>query len=1047
MCADTVLNTTPDWTSSHTFSTDDITGTFDGLTQGDLAPGDNTLIDFSATPKITTEGVDLYPINSDFGFIVTDFEGAIEKDFYENPEHLEGFAGDLNGEGGEHIGLVISDAPTDTFKTPATLGTWLMGIGGSFEKASTEHYSVMQSILSDQMYPGDPLAKYPLDDELYVIGGQYDGMLLSDAIVLEGDSNGDGVADLKDVLQPNESTITENIAASSDYSITVKDDGKVLYRWGNAIKRPNDVRLEATLDLPDEWTTADPETPDLAPLYRITAAELVVNHTITNNPNDQIRPEDYENESAIGQLPTYEVLPDGKWVSTDDYYAGDGTFYPAGTVLKDPALAAAAAASPLAAMGALSEDLLEGYTAAWYTTMDREPFEADLDENGEYIVGPRWRLQPDKYGQDLPSVVIPEDPSLPPPPTKDQVKYDVGEDTTTVINLLDWENPISPLSISAGYTNLSGTTSINGMNYTDGLDVAFYVKGDIKPATLYNTQLVMSYEEITIHDANVAINGTAESDYLVGQGGNTFAGGAGEDLFVVSYGVSDEWTDIQASVVTDFEVGVDTIGIIDFDINEFNFLEVVSQAVVGGNLVISVGGVELVTLNGVTEPLTYDDFLLLDRSLDGALVGDTEDNHLVGDQWDNVIMGDAGNDTLMGLDGDDTLTGGQGADSLDGGEGSDTTSYLDAPAAVGVYLDGTPNTGAAVGDVFVSIENVLGSNYADTISGNDDDNILYGADGNDTLSGLAGDDILVGGEGDDSLMGMDDDDVLSGGLGADVMNGGNGDDTITYEDSTKGAGARLDGGVNWGAALGDTIQETENLKGGIWADTFVGSTGDNVLDGGIGWDTLWGNSGDDTLLGGRGNDKLYGQNDNDVLIGGVGADTMVGGAGVDTISYEDATSNVGARLDGGANWGAAVGDVISEAEALLGSSFNDVLVGNTGANELDGSDGNDVLWGQAGNDSLIGGEGDDVLYGQQGSDTFVFEDHFGNDTIKDFAALDVNEKIDLSGVASITDFTDLSTTGHMYQVGADVIINDFSGNTITLENISITNLDSSDFIF
>ncbi len=413
---DLPLNTTPTYTSTYVFSTNDITGTFGGLTQGDVLPGETPVIDFSADPMVTKEGVDLYPINSEFGYVVTDFIGAVPKTFDGNPEYEEGWAGDLKNELGEQAGLVVADSPTDVFLTPARLGTWLVGMGGESIKASTEHYSVMQALLSDQDYSGDTDALYPLDDTLTIVGGTYDGWDLADAIADAGDVNGDDVADIKDVLAPNETTITENIAVGDDYSVSVKDDGKVLYRWGNAIKKPNDIRIESEIALPDEWKADIDDATGLQPLYIVSQAELVVRHTITNNPNDQIRPEDYENEAATGTLPTYEILPDGKWVSTDDYYAGDGTFYPAGTVLKDPALAALAVNSALYGTGAMSVDMLQGFTNAWYQTMDREPFEPVLNADGtDYEVGPRWRLKADKYGQDLPSVTIPVDPSLEPP--------------------------------------------------------------------------------------------------------------------------------------------------------------------------------------------------------------------------------------------------------------------------------------------------------------------------------------------------------------------------------------------------------------------------------------------------------------------------------------------------------------------------------------------------------------------------------------------------------------------------------------------------------
>ncbi len=103
MCADTVLNQTPTYTVSHTFSTDDITGTFAGLTQGNVVDGEPSVVDFTAVPTTTKGGVDLYPINSEFGYNVTDFVGAVEKDFVDDPEYSEGWAGNLTGGEGEQL--------------------------------------------------------------------------------------------------------------------------------------------------------------------------------------------------------------------------------------------------------------------------------------------------------------------------------------------------------------------------------------------------------------------------------------------------------------------------------------------------------------------------------------------------------------------------------------------------------------------------------------------------------------------------------------------------------------------------------------------------------------------------------------------------------------------------------------------------------------------------------------------------------------------------------------------------------------------------------
>jgi len=55
-------------------------------------------------------------------------------------------------------------------------------------------------------------------------------------------------------------------------------------------------------------------------------------------------------------------------------------------------------------------------------------------------------------------------------------------------------------------------------------------------------------------------------------------------------------------------------------------------------------------------------------------------------------------------------------------------------------------------DVLTSIENVIGSDDGDVITGSNQDNVLNGGDGDDTITGAGGDDILFGGEGADSFL-------------------------------------------------------------------------------------------------------------------------------------------------------------------------------------------------------------------------------------------------------------------------------------------------------
>jgi serralysin len=69
------------------------------------------------------------------------------------------------------------------------------------------------------------------------------------------------------------------------------------------------------------------------------------------------------------------------------------------------------------------------------------------------------------------------------------------------------------------------------------------------------------------------------------------------------------------------------------------------------------------------------------------------------------------------------------------------------------------------------------------------------------------------------------------------------------------------------------------------------------------------------------------------------------------------------------NTGGAGIDTLSGIEGVIGSSFNDVLAGNSGANTLLGERGHDSLRGGAGNDSLFGDTGRDTLSGGLGNDT------------------------------------------------------------------------------
>lgn len=147
---------------------------------------------------------------------------------------------------------------------------------------------------------------------------------------------------------------------------------------------------------------------------------------------------------------------------------------------------------------------------------------------------------------------------------------------------------------------------------------------------------------------------------------------------------------------------------------------------------------------------------------------------LDGGNGDDTLYGQAGDDTLNGDDGNDTLDGGAGADSFDGGNGFDTVSFRAAAGGIVVDVDGSTDTGVAVGDDFVSIERFWMGTGGDTFIGSATDNT--------EVWGIEGDDILTTGAGADRLNGGIGNDTMTGGAGADVFvlsAGNSGADTIT----------------------------------------------------------------------------------------------------------------------------------------------------------------------------------------------------------------------------------------------------------------------------
>ncbi|HVY85343.1 MAG TPA: hypothetical protein VG943_09430, partial [Caulobacterales bacterium] len=359
-----------------------------------------------------------------------------------------------------------------------------------------------------------------------------------------------------------------------------------------------------------------------------------------------------------------------------------------------------------------------------------------------------------------------------------------------------------------------------------------------------------------------------------------------------------------------------------------------------------------------------------------------------------------------------SLPDGPGDDTIVGSTGNNFVDYGDhAVSAVTVNLLTGTSTGGGGNDTLTNILGAGGSQFDDTITGNNSGNILLGNNGDDTI---------VGGTGNDWLSGEDGNDSIDGGAGVD---------TVAFQgDSETGVTIDLNitGPQNTGGSGTDTLINVENLWGGNYADDFTGNAGANVLNGNGGNDILEPGAGKDAVYGGEGDDRI----NVDVMASGPGnVETIDGGNGNDTLYVDSATGTIlaghtissienlqfspiatfaaflfgqiggglasNATITGGAgannlifigpapgayslagtafnfvNWTAGV-DMITLTGAYATAPGNYALTGSSNAENLVGGAGNDTLSGGGGNDLLHGGGGGDSVDGGGGIDTYA----------------------------------------------------------------------------
>ncbi len=417
-----------------------------------------------------------------------------------------------------------------------------------------------------------------------------------------------------------------------------------------------------------------------------------------------------------------------------------------------------------------------------------------------------------------------------------------------------------------------------------------------------------------------------------------------------------------------------------------------------------------------------------------------------GGAGDDILNGDRGNDTVFGDDGDDTIIFNpeQGDDRIYGGNGADTVvtngllteeGFVDNIQIEKIF-GSEPASPAEDYNVLLEIGSNINSGipgepgrFAAELSGIETIEVNSGDDNDslhvDSLTGTSLEDghiIYDGGAGDDDLFALETGTDITylwrfaegeGHAGGGQVRFGNGDqDTIHLVDETSEVNT-----ITLDLSFSDTLHVTSGITGSPFDKTlsvfnaehlvFDFGDGDNYLD--IEEDLAPAYDGVIQIDFGDGNNLLDVTGSYPGLIGHAGRIEAIGG---------------------------------DDHNAFFSGGGDDLLVGGAANDDIDGAAGNDEIYGGASGDQIVGGAGDDDIWGGDGGDHFIFNQGSGTDTIYDFVA--GKESFD------VLDFQSLDIKKvplQIEQIDADTHITTPYGDTVILQNVTATDLQSGDILF
>jgi Ca2+-binding RTX toxin-like protein len=533
--------------------------------------------------------------------------------------------------------------------------------------------------------------------------------------------------------------------------------------------------------------------------------------------------------------------------------------------------------------------------------------------------------------------------------------------------------------------DLAAQTATDGLGGQDSLVNISYVRGTDFADTMFGT------------DGTDRFRSRAGSDFLDARGGDF-------DILDLAQATGAVSVNLVTQRAQDGEGGIDTV---------IGFEEV--RATTGADTLIGSGRAEIflpfngddrVNGGGGQDRVTYD---FTTGNVPAATRGVTVNlvTGIAQDGWGGTdtlidierVTGTAFADSILGDSASNRFRGQAGNDTLNGGLGGDFVEYNNAPAGVTVNLTTrTASDGQGGTDLLVSIEHVIGSAFADRLTGVAQGarsaSDLRGGAGNDTLVGIngqyvradyadqtvglsinlaagsandgrGGTDTLINirglvmfGDHADTLLGSAFGEWFSPSLGADSVNAGAGFDILSYAGAdTAGVSVNLaTGRARDHGGFIDTVLGFDGVAGSFTADTIIGSGFANLIGPAGGADSVNAGAGDDTVTYSLG----FSPGGIERGINEAGDRLPVQGVTVDLFT--------GRATD----YGGAI-DTILGFENAIGGTANDILRGTNLANALGGEEGNDTLEGRDGNDTLDGGLGVDRLVGGLDDDTYILD--------------------------------------------------------------------------